>query len=214
MNLKEVMQALIDGKILKYLSVLYIKINHNNDICCWNSDENKWVLTMAVMDSKCSRQLSTSETDPEAKYKKSLEPKYGALGFNKKGIDISGNGLRRDYCKTKRYEEKECSCRKDCNCTEEINIQCKKALTFQEALQTLIELKAHPLSVAAVDCLDQYNISMYGNSITTGRNVLLQTKLSQVSAFFYLSEHAEEAIKDIGEDRLISMFKVLQGVYE
>lgn len=186
MNLKEVMQALIDGKVIVFNSGFF-KI-FNGKLALWGKGSKEWYLTAYKIDELACESSEISETDPEAEYKKSLETKYGTLGFPMNSLYIRGEGLTPENSKLDK---------------------------FTEALQTLFELKAHPLSVAPVDYGKQFSIEPLDNG-----NIFIDwfsrsgAKFARISPCFLSVEDTNQAIKDIGEDRLISMFKVLQGVYD
>ena len=193
MNLKEVMQALIDGKVL--LCKEYVYKLHEGNLCFWGIAK-KWKISDWNVNYLAKNNCEISETDPEAEYKKSLEPKYGALGFDNKFINF--NVLNLIYCGNE----------------TDFKAQQGKALMFNEAFRTLIRLKAHPLSVAAVDEKYQYVILQAQEIIDVSKYMGLEFKLDYLSPFFNSEEDARQAIKDIGEERILSMFKVLQGDYD
>lgn len=193
MNLKEVMQALIDGKILTCTGDMY-KL-YENRLCFWDN-AGKWKISSYTVNYLTGSHCKISSIDPEAESKKSLDPKYGALGFDSKFINFSI--LNTIYCGN----------------AIDFKAQQKKALMFNEAFLTLVKLKAHSLSVAAVDAKYQYVILQAQEIIDVSKYTGLEFKLDCLSPFFNSEEDARKAIKDIGKDRIISMFKVLQGDYD
>lgn len=191
MNLKEVMQDLCDGKVLHCKSYDY-KL-YENELCFWGIGE-KWIISDLSINYIAKNNCQISETDPEAEYKKSLEPKHGALGFDKCNIIVSiPSRLLRE------------------------GVDISKQAKFNSALNTLIEIKAHPLSVAPVDGERQYCIELSdscGELFDYGFYNGVEYKLDKISPFFKSTADMDKVIKEIGKDKLISMFKVLQGVYD
>lgn len=202
MNINEALIALGEGKIIKcdkvdsWTRIIYYKIIDNN-IYSFIEEKNgedsskDWELFEITLSNL--RYSSISETDPVEEYKKKkLKKNYGALGFNKEIISFNQFFSQYEYQKS----------------------ESDKALKFINALKTLIELKSHPLAVPFNDGKTyQYFICSYAFEPTLTINNY-SYKLYEVSPAFNNKEDAQQAIKDIGKDRLLSMFKVLQGIYD
>lgn len=197
MKLKEVMQALCDGKTILKHGYSY-KISENK-FRMWDDIDKKWTDCSTAIEDLATMVSKISDTDPEAEYKKTLKPKYGVLGFDSDYLALQAQHPICCHFDKVKYN---------------FISNNKKYVAFNDALKTLIELKAHPLSVAPVDGIIQYSIGYTGEIICTTYSNKLLNKLCGVSPSFDSEGDAVKASKDIGEDRIISMFKVLQGVYD
>jgi hypothetical protein len=90
---------------------------------------------------------------------------------------------------------------------------------WRNALYTFMDLKGHPLAVKANhDINEQYFISIHicrdHFGIYTDQSTFLCNKGDILSPMFSTEEDAKKAIEDIGEENLIKMAKVFQGIYE
>lgn len=92
----------------------------------------------------------------------------------------------------------------------------KIAAKWDEALKTLMELKAHRLTVKAEDGKSQLCIINGRDNVSLNISTFDSEyfKLRMISPFFNTREDAKKAIKDIGEEAIIEMMKVMQGMYE
>lgn len=88
----------------------------------------------------------------------------------------------------------------------------KTAHDWQKALATFFELKSHPLAVPATEEETQWQID--GGCMDTEDNYFIQTKRSRLSPCFKSSHDAQKCLEDIGESRLLHMFRTFQGIYE
>lgn len=85
---------------------------------------------------------------------------------------------------------------------------------WHEAITTFMNLKCHPLAVKAVHDANQIFLDIQHYVITVDNYSSLNNKLRYLSPMFKNTEDAQQAINDIGEDKLIKMAKVFQGIYE
>lgn len=91
---------------------------------------------------------------------------------------------------------------------------------WANAFDTFIKLKGHRLAVKSEDNKIQYFILVSNNpdghivNLHVDDYYALECKLSEISPAFSCHEDAAKAIKDIGEDNLLHMFKIFQGLYQ
>jgi hypothetical protein len=94
----------------------------------------------------------------------------------------------------------------------------EKADKFAKALDTFIRLKAHPLAVKPdfEDDEEQFyiGVNLCGGTAVSVSSDYAPDKPDYLSPMFDSEEDADKAIKDIGEDNLVEMFKTFSGLYE
>lgn len=207
MNINEVLIALGEGKIVfcesknkevkdnKYFKIIDGAVNHCYECDLDDEEMPRWHQSDVSFDDlwRFYKSFSISETGPVEEHEnKKLEKNYGALGFNPKIIDFNV------------FPE-----------IEESSTEQDKASKFITALKTLMELKSHPLAVPASDDNKyQYFICFCITILKINNYSLNSFKLSEISPAFNDKIDAQQAIEDIGENRLIEMFKVFQGIYD
>lgn len=209
MNLKEVMQALLDGKVLHCTGYDYRL--YENELCFW-AIVGKWIVSDYSIQFLVRSNCQISETDPEAEYKKSL--RRGILGFDGGTVSINIHGIRTDYCETDGSKDCDYAYSTKCKCTPEIDEQCNKALKFKEALETFIALKAHPLAFFMIADTVQYFIVFNESQTDLLVSCYIYGKSRLISPCFESEEDCKKAIEDIGQEKLVTMFRVFQGIYE
>jgi hypothetical protein len=88
---------------------------------------------------------------------------------------------------------------------------------WADALETFMNLKGHPLAVKAKDDFQQFCLLFTEdcmNAIKIDVWHYNKSKFAFISPMFATEEDARQAIKDIGEETLLKMAKVFQGIYE
>lgn len=85
---------------------------------------------------------------------------------------------------------------------------------WSAALETFMRLKGHPLAVKPNNDETHFFIRIREEKLMIDSYECLPNKLTEVSAPFDSVDDGKQAIKDIGEDNLLHMFKTFQGIYE
>lgn len=82
------------------------------------------------------------------------------------------------------------------------------------ALETFMKLKSHKLSRKIQDGISQWflDFRQISESIETESFISMSNKIGYISPAFNREKDALKAIKDIGEENIINMFKVFGGV--
>lgn len=93
----------------------------------------------------------------------------------------------------------------------------EECLDWLKALETFFELKCHPLTVEIRDgkiqcCIGPDSIEPWGLEAQCWNTSSF--KIPLVSPIFASIDDTMQAIQDIGESRLIHMFKTFHGIYE
>lgn len=91
--------------------------------------------------------------------------------------------------------------------------------TWGRALETFMRLKGNPFAVPVIEDKSQYCISPYHRGsfeFVIAIDCLTRSvyKCGSLSPCFEKEIDAKQAIKDIGADNLLHMFKTFQGIYE
>lgn len=85
---------------------------------------------------------------------------------------------------------------------------------YKEAINTFLLLRKQEGSTPTRDKVAQWLLEydVEGNKVVVARRYVLGSKMSRLSPSFASDEHANKAIKSIGKDKLIEMFKTFHHV--
>lgn len=100
---------------------------------------------------------------------------------------------------------------------DELSIPAKtdeEARAWARALKTFFELKSHPLITAPHKNEYRSTLMLIGDNLFISSAICMPYQDSNNFCYFESDSHAANVIKDIGEDRIIHMFKTFQGIYE
>ncbi len=189
MKYNEALKCLQSGQLVKTEDGKIYTTRFDDMLCYWDTNDLKWKEFEWNKSSDCFNSLINSNFSLAADPEEFINP---ILDIDKIVINVE------EFYSTIVFANKD------------INIPCD----FFEAIKTLFILKSHPLVTSIKAGLTQFSIYYFtsGNGLDSWEVKYHCHKIGVLSPIFSSEGDVKKAISDIGEDRLIHMFKTLQGV--